>query len=168
MSAYVIPFLIVLLLTYSQRKKIRTYDTFVKGVKNGFKLVVEILPYIIAIMVAVSLLRESGLAKLIVSLTSPIFEFLGIPSEVIDLVLLRPFTGSGSYAILNDIFVTYGPDSYISRCSACIMGSSETIFYVATVYFSKTQVKKLGVSIPIALMASLLSAILSCLICKFW
>lgn len=166
-SLYILPVLIIALLVFSRFKKINAYDCFVDGAKSSFDLVLSIFPYLVAILLAVALFRASGLSNLCVKMVSPIFNFLGIPNEICELVLLRPFTGSGSLALLNDILSTYGADSYISRCACCILGSSETVFYVATVYFSKTSVKKLGVAIPIALFASLMSAIFSCLICKF-
>ena len=165
-SIYIIPVLLIALLVFCFFKKVNTYDCFVNGAKSSFDLVISIFPYIVAIMLAVALFRASGLASLCIKLTSPIFNLLGIPSEVTELVLFRPFTGSGSLAILKDIISTYGPDSYIARCACCMLGSSETVFYVATVYFSKTSVKKLGMSIPIALFASFVSTISSCLICK--
>lgn len=117
-------------------------------------------------MISVALMRTSGLTDLLTKLVSPIFNFLGIPSEVSELVLLRPFTGSGSFALLNNIYAQYGPDSYVARCASVIMGSSETVFYVATVYFSQTKVKKLLYAIPCALVASLVAAVLSCLLCR--
>lgn len=165
-SMYILPVLVIALLIFARIKKIGTYDSFVKGAKSSFDLVVSIFPFLVAIMVCVALFRASGLSDLCVKLVSPIFNFLGIPSEICELVLLRPFTGSGSLALLGDILKTYGPDSYVARCACCILGSSETVFYVSTVYFSKTSVKKLGVAIPIALFASLVSAIVSCLFCK--
>ena len=143
-----------------------TYNIFVKGAKGAIELVVSIFPYIVAIMVSVALMRTSGLTDLLTRLVSPVFNFLGIPNQVSELVLLRPFTGSGSFALLNDIYSQYGPDSYISRCASVIMGSSETVFYVATVYFSQTKVKKLLYAIPCALVASLVAAVLSCLLCR--
>lgn len=166
MSAYIVPIFIILVLLYASYKNLNTYNIFVKGAKGAFDLVVSIFPYIVAIMISVALLRTSGLTDLITKGISPVFNFLGIPSEVCELVLLRPFTGSGSFAILNDIFAQYGPDSYISRCASVIMGSSETVFYVATVYFSQTKVKKLLYAIPCALLASLVAAIVSCLLCR--
>ena len=83
-----------------------------------------------------------------------------------ELVFLRPFTGSGSYALLNDVLIQYGADSYISRCACVILGCSETIFYVTTIYMSKTKVKKLLYAIPVALFCSFLGSILACLLCK--
>ena len=166
MSAYIVPIFIVLVLLYASYKNLNTYNIFVKGAKGAIDLVVSIFPYIVAIMVSVALMRISGLTDLITKWLSPVFLALGIPPEVSELVLLRPFTGSGSFALLNNIFATYGADSYISRCACVIMGSSETVFYVATVYFSQTKVKKLLYAIPCALIASLVAAIVSCLLCR--
>ena len=166
MSVYIIPIIIVVLFLYSFFKKVNVYKSFFEGAKESFNLCLDIFPYIVAILIAVSLFRASGLADLLIKLISPIFNFVGVPNEVCELILLRPFTGSGSFAILDNIYATYGVDSYISRCASCIMGSSETLFYVATVYTSKTSIKKLSFAIPIGIIASIFGAIISCLICK--
>lgn len=166
MSVYIVPIFLIFLLLYASYKNLNTYNIFVNGAKGAIDLVVSIFPYIVAIMASVALMRVSGLMDLLTSLISPVFNLLGIPPEVSELVLLRPFTGSGSFALLNDIYTTYGADSYIARCASVIAGSSETVFYVATVYFSGTKVKKLLYAIPCALVASFASAILSCLLCR--
>lgn len=166
MSAYILPILFILLFIYCIYKRLNTYDNFVKGAKGAIKLVVDIFPFIASIMIAVALLRVSGITSWLTQILSPIFNVLGVPSELTELVLLRPFTGSGSYALLEDVLVTYGADSYISRCACVIMGCSETIFYVATVYFSQTKVKKLLYAIPVALICSIVGTILACLLCR--
>ena len=166
MSVYIVPIFLIFLLLYASFKNLNTYNIFVNGAKGAIDLVVSIFPYIVAIMASVALMRVSGLMDLLTSLISPVFNLIGIPPEVSELVLLRPFTGSGSFALLNDIYTTYGADSYIARCASVIAGSSETVFYVATVYFSGTKVKKLLYAIPCALVASFASAILSCLLCR--
>jgi len=166
MSVYILPVLFLLLFVYCIFKRINTYDHFVKGAKGAISLVVDIFPFIASILVAVALLRVSGITDFLGSLLSPFFTMLGIPTELCELVLLRPFTGSGSYGILENIFTTYGADSYISRCACVIMGCSETIFYVATVYISQTKVKKLLYAIPVALFCSLVGTVLACLVCK--
>ncbi len=166
MSAYILPVLFILLFAYCIYKRINTYDHFVKGAKGAIKLVVDIFPFIASIMIAVALLRVSGITTWLTEVLSPIFNALGIPPELTELVLLRPFTGSGSYALLEDVLTTYGADSYIARCACVIMGCSETIFYVATVYLSQTKVKKLFYAIPVALLCSLVGTILACLLCK--
>lgn len=166
MSSYILPVLFILLFAYCIYKRINTYDHFVKGAKGAIKLVVDIFPFIASIMIAVALLRVSGITTWLTEVLSPIFNALGIPPELTELVLLRPFTGSGSYALLEDVLTTYGADSYIARCACVIMGCSETIFYVATVYLSQTKVKKLFYAIPVALLCSLVGTILACLLCK--
>lgn len=166
MSDYILPILFLLLFLYCIYKRINTYQHFVKGAKGAIRLVVDIFPFIASILIAVALLRVSGITTFLVKLLSPIFNLLGIPPQLCELVLLRPFTGSGSYGILENIFTTYGADSYISRCASVIMGCSETIFYVATIYISQTKVKKLLYAIPVALICSLVGTIIACLLCK--
>lgn len=167
MSIYILPILFLAIFVYSYFKKVNTYDTFVKGAKGAIPLVLDIFPFIATIMIAVALLRASGITSALASILCPVFNFLGIPSELTELILLRPFTGAGSYALLGDVLSTYGPDSYIARCACVILGCSETIFYVATVYFSQTKVKKLLYAIPVALVCAFVGAIVACLVCKF-
>ena len=166
MSAYILPVIFISIFCYSKRKRVNTYQTFIDGAKKSISLAIDIFPYIAAIMIATALLRASGITGILANILAPVFSFIGIPKELIELVLLRPFTGSGSYALLNQVFAQYGADSYISRCACVILGSSETIFYVTTVYTSKTKIKKLLYAIPVALACSIFGSILSCLICK--
>ena len=166
MSAYIIPIIFISLFCYARSKKVNTYDTFVRGAKKAIPLAVDIFPFVAAIMIAVALLRASGLTAIIADACSPVFNFLGIPTELVELVLLRPFTGSGSFALLDSVLTQYGADSYIARCACVILGCSETIFYVTTVYFSQTKVKKLLYAIPIALVCAVFGSVLSCLLCK--
>lgn len=166
MSVYILPIIFILVFVYCLFKKVNTYDTFVKGAKGAIPLVVSIFPYIATILIAVALLRASGITSFISNLLSPIFSLFGIPNELCELILLRPFTGSGSLGLLNDIITNYGPDSYITRCACVVLGCSETIFYVTTIYLSQTKVKKLLYAIPVALIASFIGAIVGCLLCK--
>lgn len=166
MSIYIVPVLLLLVLIYSAFKKVDTYSCFCRGSKKSLDLVVNIFPFLIAIILMVELLKNCGAWNAISNFLAPFFNIFGIPKEVVGLVLLKPFTGSGSLAILNDVYLTYGADSYISRCASVIMASSETVFYVSAVYFSKTKVKKLLYAIPIALIVSFLSSVFACLFCK--
>lgn len=166
MSIYILPILFLFVFAYAMRKKINAYDTFVNGAKKSIPLVVDIFPFVATILIAVSLLRTSGITAFFAKFLHPVFNFCGIPPQLTELVLLRPFTGSGSYGILENIFSTYGADSYISRCACVIMGCSETIFYVATVYISQTKVKKLFYAIPVSLLCSFFGTIFSCFLCK--
>lgn len=166
MSVYILPILFIFVFIYSYRKKVNTYETFISGAKGAIRLAIDIFPYIATIMIAVSLLQISGITAFIGNLLSPIFVALGIPQELCEFIILRPFTGSGSLGLIKDIITKYGADSYITRSACCIMGCSETIFYVATVYTSQTKIKKLLYAIPIALFVSMIGAILCCLLCK--
>ncbi len=165
---YVLPILILLLFTFSFYKKNNNYNTFVKGAQKSLTLIFEIFANIVAIFIIIELFKESGISNFLYTILSPILSFLGIPSELCELMVLKPFSGSGSLAILSDIFTRYGTDSYIGRCASVIVSSSETVFYVTSVYFSKTKVKNLGYAIPLALFVTILSGIFACLFCKIF
>jgi spore maturation protein B len=167
MSAYIIPVLILSIFIYAFLKKVNTYKSFTEGAKAAIKLSVEILPFICTILVAIQLLRVSGLLDYLVAALSPIFKLLGIPRELTAFIILKPFSGSGSIALFEEIVKLYGPDSYITRVASVIAGSSETVFYISAVYFSKTNIKKLGYAIPVALFCVLLAAVLAALVCRF-
>jgi len=166
LSVFITPALLIGLLIYGTIKKVNCYSAFVKGSAKSLDLCKTLFPFIIAIFVAIQLFNISGLSKICSQLCSPVFSFLGVPAELCELMLIRPFSGSGSLAIYENILSIYGADSYPSRCASVILGSSETVFYVATIYFSKTKVKKLLYAIPIAFLATIASAILSCWLCK--
>ncbi len=166
MSVYLLPVLILFTFVYAKMKNVNVYSSFISGAKQSIPLVVSIFPYLVTIMIMVQFIRISGLATLLAHLISPVFSFIGIPNELCELVLLKPFSGNGSLALLNDIFSTYGVDSYIGRCASVIVGSCDTVFYVTTLYLSQVKVKRLFYAVPCALIATLVGTILSCLLCK--
>lgn len=163
---YIVPILLVLVLVVGLCKKVNVYDSFVLGAKKSFDLSISIFPYLAAMFIMVNALHESGLDKYVTEFFAPPFKLLGVPQEVVQLILLRPFSGSGSLAILTDVYNNYGVDSYVGRCASVIMGSSETVFYVASVYFAGTKVKHTGFAIPIALFCNLVGSVLGCLLCR--
>ena len=163
---YAVPVLIIAVLVVGLFKRVNVYDSFVNGAKKSFNLSLSIFPYLVAIFIMVNALHASGMDVYLTKFFAPPFRLLGVPSEVVQLVLLRPFSGSGSLAILTDVYNAYGVDSYVGRCASVIMGSSETVFYVASVYFAETKVKKTGWAIPIALVCNLLGSIIACLLCR--
>ncbi|NCA66605.1 MAG: spore maturation protein [Clostridia bacterium] len=167
MSAYILPVLIIMVLIFAFIRRVAVFDSFAEGAKEALKLIGSIFPYIAGIFVCVTLFRVSGLAAAVTKLVTPFSNTIGIPPELTELIVIRPMSGSGSLALIENIYETYGADSYIARCASVIMGSSETIFYVAAIYFSTTNVKKLRFAIPIALFASVAGAIISCLLCRF-
>lgn len=167
MSKYILPTLIMSLILYSIIKKNNTYNSFVVGAKNSFDLVLTSFPYIATIFIAVEIFNSSGLSILFSDFVSPFFELFGIPRELSQLVILKNFTGCGSLALLENIFTTYGVDSYIARAGCCIAGCSEAIFYVNAVYFSKTKVSKFRYAILVGVLANFIGAIVSCFVCRF-
>lgn len=163
---YIVPIILILTLAYGLIKRVNVYDSFVLGAKQSFSLSLSVFPYLAAMFIMVNALHASGLDTYIIRFISPPFQLVGIPSEVVQLMLLRPFSGSGSLAILSDVYTQYGADSYVGRCASVIMGSSETVFYVASVYFAETKVKRTGAAIPIALFCNLVGGVAACLLCK--
>ena len=139
----IIPVLIAFVLFYALVKNVDAYSGFVKGAKGSLPLMAGLLPYIIAMFVAVELFRNSGLSSVLCGFLSPVYKMLGIPPEVCELTLIRPFSANAGYILLQDIFTRYGVDSYIGNCASVIMGSSDTIFYVSSIYFSATKVPTL-------------------------
>ena len=163
---YIVPLVILCILFAALCKKLPAFDLFCKGAAGGFPLVLSILPYVIGIMVMVQLLRVSGLTDLVATAMSPVFRFLGIPQELAELVVLRPFSGSGTLALYRELVTVYGADAYATRCAAVIMSCSETIFYITGVYLASTKTRRLRYGIPVALLATFLGIIVSCLLCR--
>ena len=168
MALYIVPLFIIFVFVYACFKGTDTYAAFVKGGKDAITLILDILPFIIAILVAVKLFEASGLLHAICNIVAPVFNFIGVPTELTHFVFLKPFSGAGSIALYNDIIATYGVDSYIARTASIIAGSSDTVFYIATIYFSKTKIKKLGTAIPIALFCTFFSAVLAAWVCRIF
>jgi spore maturation protein B len=148
-------------------KKIKPYDAFTQGAKSAIPFAINVFPYLVGIFILTELFEVSGLSNLLVTALTPIFNFVGIPVELSRLVLIKPFSGSGSLAVVSEIFETYGADSYIARSACSIYGSSETVFYVASVYFANAKTKNLLKPILISLVASFISCIFACFICHF-
>ena len=162
----VVPALFLLLFGYALFKKVKLYDSFIEGVKEALPLVFSLFPYLAAILMLSELFEASGLSQKITHILSPAFSFLGIPPEIAKLVLLKPFSGSGSTALLSEIFAAYGADSYIARCACIAYGSSETVFYISAVYFAGTKRKNLAKPIFISLLANFAAVVLGCLLCR--
>jgi len=166
MSIYIIPALILGIFVYAFIKGVNTYKSFIEGAKSAIRLVVDILPFICAILIAIQLLAMSGLLNYLVLALGPVFELMGIPRDLTAFIILKPFSGSGSIALFEEIVRTHGPDSYVTRVASVIAGSSETVFYISAVYFSKTNIKKLGYAIPVALFCTILTAVFAALVCR--
>ncbi len=149
----VLPALIVGFPLYGLYKKVPVYEEFVEGAKDGFKVAVMIIPYLVAILFAIGMFRASGAMDFLISGLDPLLSMLGIPPEIIPMGIIRPLTGSGSAAIVADMINVYGEDAIVVKIAATMFGSTETTFYVIAVYFGAVNVKKTRHAVPAGLMA---------------
>lgn len=166
-SSWVVPGLMVGFLAFGVTRKVRIYEVFVEGAKEGFQVAIKIIPYLVAILVAVGMLRASGAMEVMVKTLGPLTQRVGIPAEALPMVLMRPLSGSGAYGILASIIndPAIGPDSYTGYLVSTIQGSTETTFYVLAVYFGAVQVKRMRHSLAAALtgeIAGLAGSIVAC------
>ena len=168
MANYIIPIILIILFIFCFVKNVNAYDHFINGAKCSIDLCITTFPYLVAIFSAVELFKISGMSDIIANFVSPFFNFLGIPKELTNFMVLRPFSGSGSMAMLSELYQTYGPDSYISKCASIIISCTETVFYVVAIYFSSIKIKKLKGTIFLALLSTFLGSVIACQICRFF
>jgi spore maturation protein SpmA len=154
-SAYILPTLIMAMVGIGVVRKVKVYETFIVGAKEGFTMAVGLIPYLVAMLAAVGMLRASGGLGKIVGLLSPLTSPLGLPGEVLPLALLRPLSGSGAFALTTDLVKTHGPDSYIGQLASTLNGSMETTFYVLAVYFGSVGISRTRHAVPAGLVADL-------------
>ena len=152
---------------YGVVKKINVFDAFIEGAKQGFNTSVSLIPYLIAIMVAVGMLRASGFFELLQHWIAPVLNAVGMPSELLPLALIRPFSGSAATGIMAEIIHQNGGDSFISKTAATMMGSTETTFYVIAVYFGAVNIRRTRHAIPAGLLADLAGVIATVCICRY-
>ncbi|NLX86502.1 MAG: spore maturation protein [Clostridiales bacterium] len=165
-SAFAVPLVVAFILVHGYIKGVKVYEVFVEGAAEGIKTSLRILPYLIAILMAIGVFRSSGAMDILLALLKVPARLLGIPAEVTPLVLIRPLSGSGALGVLSEILNTYGPDSFAGRVAATMMGSTETIFYTITVYFGAVGIKDTRHVLPAALVADLAGVIASVVICS--
>ncbi len=160
-SEAVIPLSVIIIILHGAFKGVDVFSVFLKGVKKGFKIVLNITPALIALILSINMLKESGGLDVLCSMLSPITTFLGIPKELTPLTILSPISGSGTVGMFESILKEAGPDSFIGRCASVMMGSTETTFYTMTIYYGSVGIKKSRHTLPSALCADFTSFILS-------
>ena len=164
MGEYIIILIIFVILAFGLFKDESAFDTFLTGVKEGLDTLIKIIPPLVGLITAATVIRASGLLDAIIVFINPAALRVGIPTGAIPLILLRPITGSGSLAILTDILSTFGPDSPTSRFACVVMGSTETTLYTLTVYFGSAGIKKTSYAPFIALFADLTCFLIAALL----
>lgn len=159
---YILPLVIAAVVITGAVKRVPLFGCFQEGVKEGFSSLVSIAPSLIGLVLAVTMLEASGFFELITRYLAPVTGALGVPSEVLPLGLMRPVTGSGSFAMLNNILEAHGADSFIGKAASVMAGSTETTFYAITVYYGAVGIKNTRHTIPAALLADLTGMLLAC------
>ena len=151
---------------YGFFKQVRVYESFVEGAKDGFDIMVKIIPFLVAMIVAISMFRASGGFDLITGWLAPLLSWIGMPTEVFPLALMRPFSGSASNGLLAELINTHGGDSYIAKVAATMMGSTETTFYIIAVYFGAAGIKRTRHAVPAGLIADSVGILAAVWICR--
>ena len=165
-SYMLIPMLIMLIIIYGITKKVSVYDVFCDGVVDGVKTVFKIFPTVLAIIIAITLFRESGALDIVINLIRPITSFLGIPEEVLPLGFISSISGVASLGLLADTLEKYGPDSQIGKMASAILGSSETTVYVLAVYVAAVKVKETRGALWIGLLCDFIALVVAVWLCK--
>ena len=155
MLDYLVPLILLICAALALRKKENPYELLLTGAADGLKLLLTLIPALILLLTAVSMLRASGAVEMLSSFLSPVFRFFGIPPETAILVLIRPISGSAALAVGADLMAHYGVDSVIGRTVAVMLGSTETTFYTISVYFGAAGIKRTRYTVPAALIADL-------------
>lgn len=155
MADLLVPALVLLVCGCALGKRLELYTLLQDGVRDGFRILLAILPPLIVLLAAIEMLRASGAMDLLTKALTPFFSFFGIPPETAPLVLIRPFSGSAGLAVGTELMMTYGVDSAIGRTAAVMLGSSESTFYAISVYFGSAGIRKTRHTLPAALIADL-------------
>ncbi len=165
-STWAIPVLLFMIPIVAFTKKVKVYESFIVGAKEGFEVAVKIIPYLVAILVAIGMFRASGAMDIFIQLIAPLTDLIGMPAEALPAALMRPLSGSGSLGIATELMVEHGPDSFIGRLVSTFYGCTETTFYVIAVYFGSVGITKTRHAIPGGLIGDAAGLLAALLICK--
>ena len=157
--SYIMPLMILLLLGYALYKRVNIYDAVTRGAQEALPLLVQVLPFMAAMMIAMNLFRSSGALSAFIRWIEPLLSKLGIPAELVPLLVLRPFSGSAAIALLQDVFTNHGVDSFAGLAASLMLGSTETIFYTVALYFGSVGVRKTRITIAVALLSGVVGAV---------
>ena len=169
LSRYIIPLMLVMIPFYGLVfRKVKVYESFVEGAKDGFDIAVRIIPYLVAILVAIGMFRASGALEILLTTMAPFLTYIGFPPENLPLALMRPLSGSGSLGLLTDLINEHGPDSLIAKIGATMFGSTETTFYVLAVYFGSVGIRKTRHALVAGLFADLVGVLSAVFFCQLF
>lgn len=159
LSKIVIPLFVVMVIFYGFKKKINVYDSFLAGAKEGLNITLSIFPAIMAMVFAINIFLDSNFIYFLLNHLRGFLDILNIPLEIMPMALLRPVSGTATLAIMNEIFIQYGPDSYLGRLASILQGCTDTTIYVLALYYSSIGIKKTRYSLGVGLFADLIGII---------
>lgn len=165
-SIVAIPLILLVFLGWGIVKKVKVYEVFVEGAKDGFNVAVRIIPYLVAMLFAIGIFRASGAMDVLTAILAPLTNLIGMPAETLPMALMRPLSGSGSLGIMTELMKVHGPDSFIGVLASTMYGSSETTFYVLAVYFGSVNVTKTRHALPAGLIADLFGMLAAVFVCR--
>ncbi len=165
-SRWAIPVLICLFLLLGWLRRVPVYEAFIQGGAEGFMTAIRIIPYLVAMFVAIKVFRVSGAMELLAHACAPVLRLFGMPSEVLPLAIMRPLSGSSALGLATELIKTYGPDSFVGRLASVMQGSTDTTFFVLTVYFGSVGVRRFRHAVILGLLADLSGLIASIWICN--
>ncbi len=154
-SILAIPMLILVFIGYGAIKRVKIYEVFVEGAKEGFNVAIRIIPYLVAMLVAIGIFRAGGAMEWLISALTPLTNIIGMPAEALPMALMRPLSGSGSLGIMAEIMAVHGPDSFIGILTSTFFGSTETTFYVLAVYFGSVNIRNTRHALAAGLLADI-------------
>ena len=163
-SKLIIPIVVILIIYYGLKNKVSVYESFLNGAKDGLITVFDIIPAILAMIFAINIFLDSGVVNVLLI----VFKCVNIPLEIISMALLRPISGTASLAILNDILIKYGPDSYIGMLGSVLQGCTDTTIYVLALYFGSVHISKTKYALPVGLFADLIGIVSAFIITKIF
>lgn len=166
-SLWALPAIIIVILTAGMIKKVPVYEAFTEGAKDGFKVAVNIIPYLVAIIVAISMLRASGAIEMLSVAMAGILAKFNIPADVLPVIFVRPLSGSAALGLFSDIATNAGPAAYSTKLAAVMVGSSETTFYVLAVYFGSVGITKFRYALGVGILADIIAAVMSIVVCNW-
>lgn len=163
-STWIIPVIICFILLYGTYKRVPTYETFVEGGKEGVTIAFSIIPFLVGMLVAITIFRASGALEFSVNLLRPVLQFIGIPPEIVPLAIVRPISGTAALGVTSDLVGTHGPDSFLGRLASIMQGSTDTTLYILTVYFGAVGIRKMGDALKVGLLADFIGITASIII----
>lgn len=167
-SNWAIPAMIFLFVVWGMIKRVKVYEEFVDGAKEGFNVAVKIIPYLVAILVAIGMFRASGAMELFTRLISPVTNLIGMPAETVPVALMRPLSGSGALGISTELIKTHGASSLIGRIASVMFGSTDTTFYIIALYFGSVGLRKTRYAVAAGLLGDLAGLIAAVVICNLY